>query len=269
MIENKNQIFFSIIICCYNSQRYISETINSILNQSYKNYEIVVVNDGSSDDTENIIEEYKTKIKNFKYIYQKNKGFAYSRNVAINHAKGEWIVIIDHDDVCLKNRLEIHYNQIISNKNQSKLFFANTYHFNEDKIIKKHFDQFNLDNINLSKKYVSNYLLTVGCFIDSESVVFKKNEALNIGGFNPNYKYLADYDFFIRMGEIYNFSYTDKLVSKWRVHDKQATVLMGRIYSKELKKLYFKYIFSKNIFLNTKVKILILLIKVIIKKLLK
>tara|TARA_B100001027_G_C16259983_1_gene328889 strand:- start:729 stop:1538 length:810 start_codon:yes stop_codon:yes gene_type:complete len=269
MIENKNQIFFSIIICCYNSQRYISETINSILNQSYKNYEIVVVNDGSSDDTEKIINQYKKRIKNFKYIYQKNKGFAHSRNVAINHAKGEWIVIIDHDDVCLKNRLEIHYDQIISNKNQSKLFFANTYHFNDEKIIKKHFDQFSLDNINLSKKYASNYLLTIGCFIDSESVVFKKNEAINIGGFNSKYKYLADYDFFIRMGEKYSLSFTTQLVSMWRVHNQQATIMMKNIYNKELINLYVNYLFNNNIFFYTKIKIFTLLIKSIIKNIFK
>ncbi len=269
MINKKNNIFFSIIICCYNSQKYISETIESILKQTYKNYEVVIINDGSFDNTEKIIMDYKKKIKNLKYIFQNNKGFAYSRNIAIQNSNGEWIVIIDHDDVCLENRLEIHCNQINMNKNESKLFFANTYHFNENKILKKHFDQFNLNNINLSKKYASSNLLTKGCFIDTESVVFKKDEAISIGGFNSYYKYLADYDFFIRMGEKYSLSFTTQLVSMWRVHNQQATIMMKNIYNKELIKLYSNYLFSKNIFFYAKIKIFTLLIKAIIKNILK
>lgn len=269
MTNKKNDIFFSIIICCYNSEKYISETIESILKQTYKNYEVVIINDGSTDNTEKIIMYYKNKIKNFKYIFQNNRGFAYSRNIAIQNSNGEWIVIIDHDDICLKNRLEIHYNQINDDKNKSKLFFANTYHFNENKIFKKHFDQFNLNNINLSKKYASSNLLTKGCFIDTESVVFKKNEAISIGGFNSNYKYLADYEFFIRMGEKYNLSFTTQLVSMWRVHNQQATFIMQNIYNKELIKLYISYLFSKNIFFYSKIKIFTLLIKNTLKNIFK
>ena len=171
-------------------------------------------------------------------------GFAYSRNVAINKSSGEWIIIIDHDDICLPNRLHIHYDQILKNNNNSKLFFGDTIHFGKN-IYKeiRHLDKFDMSRINLNKKNVAKSLLIDGCFIDSESVMFNKNAALIVGGFNTKFKYVADYDFFIRMRLKYNISYTKKILSKWRVHDTQASFNMININKNELINIYYKYLF--------------------------
>ena len=68
-----NDIFFSIMVCCYNSEKYLTETIDSIINQSYNNWEIIAINDGSSDNTEKIIQNYIKKGIPIIYHYQKNK----------------------------------------------------------------------------------------------------------------------------------------------------------------------------------------------------
>ena len=101
-----NDIFFSVMICCYNSEKYLRETIDSVINQTYTNWEIVAVNDGSSDSTEEIIQLYINRGVPITYSYQENAGFANARNKAIDLAKSDWIVIIDHDDICLSDRLE-------------------------------------------------------------------------------------------------------------------------------------------------------------------
>ena len=264
---NVFNIYFSVIICCYNSEKYIEETIDSVINQSYKNWEIIIIDDGSTDNTRAIIKKFKNK--NIFYFYQKNKGFASARNLAIKKSNYDWIAIIDHDDICLNNRLEIHKNQIIKNKD-CKFFFADTEHFNSNnEILRRNFDIFDMDKINLNKKSVCKSLLIEGCFIDSESVVFSKIESNKIKGFNENYKYLADYDFFYRMGNICNFNMSKDIVSKWRVHEKQATNLLQSTYKQELFIFYLKNIFSFHTNVQTKFELCIRIIRALVKKILK
>ena len=114
-----NDIYFSVMICCYNSEKYLSETIESVINQTYTNWEIVVINDGSSDDTEEIILNYKRKGIPIIYHKQENMGFAAARNKAVELAKSKWIAIIDHDDICLSNRLAIQSTHIRKHSNAS------------------------------------------------------------------------------------------------------------------------------------------------------
>jgi len=94
-------IKFSIIICAFNMQEYIDKTINSVLNQTYKNYEIIVVNDKSTDKTLEILEKYKNNI--IIINNEKNLGLGGSRNIACKHAKGEYIIYLDADDTLYEN----------------------------------------------------------------------------------------------------------------------------------------------------------------------
>ena len=257
--------FFSIIVCCYNSEKYLKETLESIIAQSFKKWEVIIVNDGSSDKTEEIVLDYKNKIKNLIYFRQNNKGFSAARNKALELCNTKWIVVIDHDDLCLPNRLQIHFDQIKKNPD-SKLLFANTIHFDDSgRYIRKNFDIFNMKEIILSKGEASYSLLKEGCFIDSESIVFNKEAAIEVGKFKESLLYIADYEFFIRMGEKFDLSYSEDIVSKWRVHDKQATKKLSSTYKKEYIFLLFHYIFFKKNSFKLKILLLIRFIKEIIK----
>jgi len=241
---NENDIFISIMICCYNSEKYLSETIDSVINQTYTNWEIVAVNDGSSDNTEEIIQTYINKGVKIIYHYQENQGYASARNKAIEIAKGEWIAIIDHDDICLPDRLEKQAAQIKNNPN-SNLFFSNvTYFNNEPKDLGYHFDYFDPSDLDLSAVSVLNHLLSHKCFIPSSSVVFNINSALSIGGFDTSYNYIPDFVFFLKMGELYNFSISKESLSKWRIHPNQATEITKDIHMKELRRIYIHYLTS-------------------------
>lgn len=96
----------SIIIAAYNAENTIEKTLNSLLSQTYKNFEIIIVDDGSTDKTSDIVLKYQEKDKRIKIINQKNNGPYKAREVGVSHSKGEYITFIDADDLLKINTLE-------------------------------------------------------------------------------------------------------------------------------------------------------------------
>lgn len=261
-----DSIFFSVMICCYNSEKYIRETLDSVINQTYKNWEIVAINDGSTDKTEEILLEYKSKGVPITYFRQKNQGFAEARNKAMELSMGEWIAIIDHDDLCFPKRLEIQARHIRENPS-AKLFFANTVHFNDDgNEIRRHFDRFNPCGLNLTKGKAMNSLLTNGCFIASQSVVFNKEAALSIGGFDTSYKFVVDYNFFLRMGSTFDLFGGEELVSKWRIHKDQATQKMKTVNFNEGNQNIYNYFYFNGVTNKTRFRMILIFVKRYLKR---
>lgn len=106
----KNDPLVSIIIPCFNREKYISDAINSCLRQSYKNIEIIVVDDGSTDDSVELIKsKYLNKLK---LIVQKNRGSASARNTGLKASKGKFIIFLDSDDWLSDNLVEAHVNTL-------------------------------------------------------------------------------------------------------------------------------------------------------------
>lgn len=97
---------FSIIIPAYNGEKYIEETLDCLLSQTEQSVEVVVVNDGSSDKTEEIVKAYSAKDERVVYVYQENAGVSAARNNGIERARGEYIIFIDSDDLLAKDALE-------------------------------------------------------------------------------------------------------------------------------------------------------------------
>jgi glycosyltransferase involved in cell wall biosynthesis len=251
----------SVMICCYNSEQYLYETINSVVAQTYTNWEIVAINDGSTDNTEKIIFDFIQSGHQIIYHKQKNAGFAAARNKALELATGEWIAIIDHDDNCLPGRLEIQMQQMLENPGKM-LFYANTeYIDSEGVVIGRHYDRKNPSNFNMQKGFAVDNLLRHGCFIDTESVMFNKAAALNIGGFNSKLKFIVDYDFFIRMSEKYNLYTGSEVVSQWRIHDNQTTKTLSIIAKKESIELIRFHLLHSRVTLGTRISLLLRLVK--------
>ncbi|BEH91603.1 glycosyl transferase [Turicibacter faecis] len=110
MIKDK----VSVILPVYNSEKTIEKTINSVLNQSYQNFELIIINDGSTDNTDIICSSYINDSK-VRYIYNKNQGVSKSRNIGLDLAEGEYICFIDSDDLYEKNYLNEMIKRITDN----------------------------------------------------------------------------------------------------------------------------------------------------------
>lgn len=111
----------SIITPCYNGEKYLNKYFESILNQTYNNVELIFINDGSNDKTEQITKEYKEKLQEkgykFKYIYQENSGQSVAINTGLLQVEGEFLYWMDSDDYCENNTIETLVNFLKQNEN--------------------------------------------------------------------------------------------------------------------------------------------------------
>jgi len=105
----------SINLCCYNGENYVREALKGIVGQTYKDWELVFINDGSTDATESVVFKFKEQGYPIIYHYQENKGLGASRNEALRHSQGEYIAFLDHDDVWFPRKLEKQVSVIESN----------------------------------------------------------------------------------------------------------------------------------------------------------
>lgn len=105
----------SIIIPVYNVEKYLKKCLDSVLEQTYKNLEIILVDDGSTDNSKTICDEYEKKDKRIKLIHKENGGLSDARNAGINIAKGEYITFVDSDDYISKDYVEYMYKMIKEN----------------------------------------------------------------------------------------------------------------------------------------------------------
>ena len=106
----------SIIVPVYNVEKYLRRCIDSILNQSFKDYEVILVDDGSKDISGKICDEYASMYKNLKVIHKENGGLGYARNTGLEYASGEYILFVDSDDYLEASMIENLYTCLISNK---------------------------------------------------------------------------------------------------------------------------------------------------------
>lgn len=182
IIQN-SKIKFSVIMPTYNRAFCISNAINSLINQTYQNYELIIIDDGSTDGTESLLKkEYYEYFKNGKFIYKKcnHLGASQTRNTGLNIAQNDWIAYLDTDNIMLPNHLEEYAYAISTHKNSC--YYAQITH-PQNGIIGKKFNYKQLCN--------ANYI-DVGVWVHNKSLVEK------YGNFDTNLKCLEDWDLAIR-----------------------------------------------------------------------
>ncbi|MBQ9314475.1 MAG: glycosyltransferase [Clostridia bacterium] len=144
----------SIIVPAYNVQNYITQCLDSLIHQTYRNLEIIVVNDGSKDDTLNIINEYAKNDNRIIIINQENQGLSESRNNAMNIATGEYIMFVDADDWVETNMCEICMSEL-KNEGADLVLFSYIREYEDNSILKS---QFTSNRIVFQQKEVKNLL---------------------------------------------------------------------------------------------------------------
>lgn len=131
---NQDNPIISIILPVHNASPYLEQCLTSIYNQSFKHYELICIDDGSSDNSYEILKKYEKIIKNCKVIHQKNQGVASARNIGLKNVKGDYIVFIDSDDYIKSNYLERLYNESYSNN--ADIVICNFYRYYDNSNIK-------------------------------------------------------------------------------------------------------------------------------------
>jgi glycosyltransferase involved in cell wall biosynthesis len=114
----------SVVIATYNRANYLSQTIDSVLAQTFKSFELIVVDDGSSDDTRAILQSYGDRLRVY---YQDNRGPSAARNLGVRQARGSWIAIQDSDDLCRDNHLEVLYDHVARHPDCGMVFGNGAY----------------------------------------------------------------------------------------------------------------------------------------------
>ena len=177
----KKKILFSIITVVLNNEKYLEKTIKSVLNQSFKNFEYIIIDGGSTDKTLEIIKKYENRLDY--WVSTKDRGIYDGFNKGMSLALGEYIGIINSDDVYKKNALSIISKYIYKNKNIDFIFGS----------VKKHWG--------VLHGYRPKKIFYSWGFYSSHSTGFFLNlsAAKKVGFYNLKYKYHADYDYFYRL----------------------------------------------------------------------
>lgn len=207
----------SVVMPAHNTGRYIKDAIDSILNQTFTDFEFIIIDDCSTDDSYRIIKEYLNKDDRIiLFRNEKNLGIASTRTKGTLCARGKYIVTMDSDDISLPTRLEKQYKYLEAHKDCG--------------VVGSHVEMFNGNNeIVGTKKFQENDIdLRKRIFLYSPVVqpaaMVRKEVFDNIGYYDPKYVNASDLDFWFRLGTKYKFSNIQEVLLRYRIHNGSITV---------------------------------------------
>jgi len=220
----------SVIIPTYQSCKFIRAAIESIFAQTYKNYEIIVVDGGSNDGTLEILNSYGNKIR---VITQNDKGISNARNIGILASKGEYIAFLDSDDLWLPDKLEVQVKFLDEKPSTIGLTYSDTFFFPEKDIGK--FVDIRLKNkraFQIGKPHRGKILkeLFKQNFIPASTVVVRKLCFKKVGLFDESLTISEDKDMWMRIAESFEIDYQNEVLAKIRLHADSACHDQKRLY---------------------------------------
>lgn len=201
----------------YNAEEYLQEAVNSILSQTYKTFECIIINDGSTDKTKEILDTFTDERLIIIHL-QENQGAANALNIGISHANGKWIAIHDGDDCSMPSRLE---EQLLFVKENPSLVGVGS-------LISCIPAGANVDRGQLeAEAYGANRFKTpeeiyhnrfYGCSLVHGSMLISKEVFDKVGAYNPRYKIGYDYDLWLRMLECGEMAKIESILYQWRIN---------------------------------------------------
>jgi glycosyltransferase involved in cell wall biosynthesis len=223
----------SVVMPAYNAEKYISEAIESILNQTFKDFEFIIINDGSTDSTPNIIDKYARLDKRIIVLNnEKNLNIAESRNRGVEIAKGKYIATMDSDDRALPDRLKNQLEFLESNKDVA--ISIGNINIMDGKGVFQYTRKYPVTNKDIrSKVYRFNPFPNPTIMCRRE--VYEKN-----GKYNNAYVPIDDFDFWLRAGTQFKFGNCGKIVLNYRVVEGSASHRKLRLTERLTFKLRWK-----------------------------
>ena len=226
----------SILLPVFNCGLYVKSAIQSIINNSYKNYEVIVVNDGSTDNTLGLINQFNdTRIK----VYNKeNSGLVETLNYGLNKCNYPIIMRMDGDDIIHHKKIETQLNYFLRNESILVGTQGFTIDFNEKKTGKI--------NLPLSNDKIIKSLLKLSSGLIHPSVMYYKDALLKIGGYNQNFKHAEDYEMYLRLSKVGKISNLENRLIYLRKHDTNVSKIFAMDQIKNT-------IISREIYLNSNI----------------
>ena len=228
-----DKVFFSIIIPTYNRADFILNALNSVFAQTYKNFEVIVVDDGSTDNTEALLKGMKDP--RFIYIKKENKERAAARNAGVRMAQGEYITFLDSDDLLYPDHFETAFHFIGSNNHPE--FFHLAYHIKDDKgnLLQKTIPY--KGNMN-DKIIFGNFLSCIGVFIRRDiALQHPFNEDRGLSG-------SEDWELWVRLCARYPLKYSNTVTSTMIHHEARSVVTTDKDKIIRRIELLKKYLFE-------------------------
>ena len=224
----------SINLCCYNGEKYLEEALQSVFSQTYKDWELVVINDGSTDSTEDIIKRYISMGWPIVYHYQSNAGVGAARNKALELSSGSIIAFIDQDDVWMTNKLE---KQIpLFDDPTVGLVFSDAILFNEDGKSERLYSKRPYYTGYCFSSLLSDYFLTIQTVVIRRSALDTQDE-----WFDPRFNMIEEADLFRRISYKWKSDMVIDPLSKYRVHSSNLTFTKPHLLHEETLLMLRKY----------------------------
>jgi glycosyltransferase involved in cell wall biosynthesis/Flp pilus assembly protein TadD len=214
----KSSVSFSICIPTFNRAKFLKTSVKSALDQNYNNYEIIIVNDGSTDETDKIAGNFNSN--KIRYISKKHQGAAPTRNRCIEEAKGEYIIWLDDDDILTQGVIEKYFN-VIKKEPLTNIIYGQIQYFENATGEKVHL--YNPSDWGKNKQSLLRALLK-GCVIPNPGTLVKKSLYDKVGMYDVEFWRAHDYEFWTRAGKHAKLKKLDEVVALYRVHDNNLSI---------------------------------------------
>jgi glycosyltransferase involved in cell wall biosynthesis len=231
----------SVVIAAYNAEAFISETIQSIQAQTYQNFEVIIVDDGSHDRTAEIVKSFAENDDRIKLIQQQNTGVAASRNLAIQHSSGKYIAPIDADDIWYPERLSKHVYCLETSDEIVGLVYSWSMYLNEAGEIKGYspFGQLGAVEGNVLAMLVFYNFLDNAC-----TTMFRRACLDRVGYYNCDLETCEDWDLYLRIAEHYQFRIVPEYLIGYRQYNGSMStkcVTMSKFYESIMSRIYQRH----------------------------
>lgn len=206
----------------YNHEKYIGEAIQSVLDQTYKNFELIIINDGSNDKTDEIIRKFSDE--RITYIYQENQGTSNAMNRAILDSRGKYVAFMAGDDICYPHRLETQYNYLVTSQKKVVFSWVDFIDKNSHIITDSHFAEKLFNHPNRTSTEILRYFFFNGNYINAVTGFICRELLLDAGLFNLATIQLQDFEMWLKLLKQHELFILNEKLIKYRIRATNANL---------------------------------------------
>jgi glycosyltransferase involved in cell wall biosynthesis len=233
----------TVFVPVFNAEKFLAEAVESILGQTFTDFELLVVDDGSTDRSIEILESFGDRRIRISRN-DRNRGRSYTRNRGIELARGEYLSVLDADDLCEPDRLERQVQFLDAHPNVAAVGSSATY-------IDENSNAAYICRVPASNDEIHQRIFQSNCFVHS-SVTFRRQVLIDIGGYNPDLQQAEDYELFLRLIAHHRLANIEEPLVQYRIHPDQVSqreLSKQRDLADRVRVAAYKYQYSKGLIL--------------------